>query len=270
MRRVIQYDEITKIVSSNTNKLSNYYFMKDKMVDLIDKGRISVDNSDGNICIYEDCDIFYRMYYFIDKYTETITINEVDKDIVVEIPFSKIMNEHQLLQEKILKNSGYILKRKSSQLSVSAKDVFCITNFGDKKMSIKYGVKDESDKYMDILYSNFNPLFAFLPNKQELHDLIDNKCIICAYCDGKLAGILNAEPVKNTVWIRHFVISKDFRGKGIGRCLLGEGQRIHIDECRDFKCWVDINNTPSIELYKKFGYKFDGRKANEYVKRASV
>lgn len=270
MRRISQYDELSQIVKSNRNKESNYFFMKDKIVNLIDKGKISIDEADGNIYIYEDCGSFFRMYYFFDGKTDALKIDVEDKDIVVEIPYSKSLNERQLLQEKILKNNGFTLERESSQMSVSAEDAFLYGDNLDQKLSFKYGNIDESDKYMEMLYAILNPLFAFLPNKHELQNLIDKKCIICAYYDGKLAGVLNAEQVKNNVWMRHIVVSEIFRGKSIGGRLVGEEHRIYMDKCRDFKCWVDIHNTPSIKLHEKFGYKFDDRKANEYVRHTPV
>ena len=270
MRRITQYDELSQIISINKSKESNYYFMKDKITTLIEKGKISVDYYGANTYIYEDCDSFYRMYYFIDGNLDTLGIEVDDKDIVVEIPFNKSLNDHQLLQEKILKKNSFVLERESSQMSVNTKDVLLQSVNLDQKLSFKYGNKNECDRYIEMLYSIFNPLFAFLPSKQELLGLIDNKCIICAYYDDKLVGLLNIELENNNAWLRHILVSTDFRGNNIGKFLLQEGYKSLIYDCKKIKCWVDIHNIPAIKLYEKFGNKLNDRKANEYVRRNSI
>ena len=98
MHKICQYGELAQIVNSNKHKESNYYFMKDKIIDLINKERLSVDSFEGNTFIYEDCGSFYRMYFFIDKDIDLLKINVEDKDVVVELPFNRVLNEHQILQ----------------------------------------------------------------------------------------------------------------------------------------------------------------------------
>jgi folate-dependent phosphoribosylglycinamide formyltransferase PurN len=244
--------------------------MKDKIVDLIDKGKISIDEADGNIYIYEDCGSFFRMYYFFDGKTDALKIDVEDKDIVVEIPYSKSLNEQQLLQEKILKKNGFALERESSLMSVSAKTVHLPELNPDQNLVLKFGNKDDCDKYLELMYSRLNPLFSFLPDKEELLDLINKKCIICAYYDEMLVGVLNIEVVKNDVWARHLIISEEYLGRNIGNRLFTEGHRFYKNDCCVFKSWVDIHNIPGIKVHEKIGYKFDDRKANEYVRRTSV
>lgn len=209
------------------------------------------------------------MYYFFDGKTDALKIDVEDKDIVVEIPYSKSLNERQLLQEKILKKNGFALERESSLMSVSAKTVHLPELNLDQNLVLKFGNKDDCDKYLELMYSQLNPLFSFLPDKEELLDLTNKKCIICAYYDEMLVGLFNIEAVKNNVWARHLIVSEECLGKNIGSRLFTEGHRFYKNNCRAFKSWVDIHNIPGVKVHEKIGYKFDDRKANEYVRRTS-
>ena len=60
---------------------------------------------------------------------------------------------------------------------------------------------------------------------------------------------------------------KEYRGRGIGGILLNRYLAISKDYVNEFMLWVDLSNIAAIDMYKKAGYIFDGRMANEYINK---
>ena len=92
-----------------------------------------------------------------------------------------------------------------------------------------------------------------------------------AVIENRIAGYCIVSPLK---WQRVFVIASlathpDFRNRGVGSNLLGDGIRIarEVSVLNPFKklvLQVAVQNTAAQSLYKKFGFEFCGTIKNYY------
>lgn len=261
------YDEYCQLLRGvkKSPYMSNCYFLPDKIKELIGRNKLYSEIIQNNVYLYEKEEGFFRMYYFIVDRESRAEV-KCELPVVVELPYSRELTEKQKSQTAFLKNSGFMPARESSQMSVTVSDVILYhTPLQNNDIRFDFAEKKDKVKLKEMLYSIHNPLFGFLPDDRKMDQLIDGQNLIVAYYKLEIAGVLNVEIEKKQAWMRHLVVSAGFRGKSIGGRLFNEGHVLYRERVKEYKCWVDVHNVPSVELHRKFGYHFDDKKALEYV-----
>ncbi len=88
---------------------------------------------------------------------------------------------------------------------------------------------------------------------------------IVAELDGKVVGYLFARVVHDTMDINNICVSREFRGRGIGRRLLRECLDIaQKKEVRTVFLEVRRSNRPAINLYRSFGFSYVATRRGYY------
>ena len=123
-------------------------------------------------------------------------------------------------------------------------------------------LKDLEDM-KDILYSDFDNFWSYNVLKQELEN--DKTKYIIAKEKNEVVGFAGISVIFDEATLNNIVVKKSYRGKGIG----GEMLETLIDLCSDmnlktFTLEVNVENTPAIKLYEKFGFKNLGIRKKYY------
>lgn len=119
------------------------------------------------------------------------------------------------------------------------------------------------DDMKDILYSDFDNFWSYNVLKQELEN--ENTTYIIAKEKEEVVGFAGISVCIDEATLNNIVVKKSCRGKGIG----GEMLETLIDLCSDmnlktFTLEVNVENTPAIKLYEKFGFKNLGIRKKYY------
>lgn len=238
-------------------KRTNCFFLPDQARTLIENGRLLMHRTDGALFLFEDAGSFYRLYYYMDR--PEFRLNP-DKPVVTEFPFNRELTEEQRIQEEILLSIGFSLGRESAMMTADP-SVVSPEKAADSR--IQPAREQDAVQIMQLLTDNFDPLYAFIPTMEELCAKIAQGSVLVCLSGGDVAGVLNSSQTKRQAVIDHLAVRD--KGMGIGKALVQAFLAKYKESAGQYCHWVDIHNTPAVELYKRFGYSFGVKRANEYI-----
>jgi ribosomal protein S18 acetylase RimI-like enzyme len=122
---------------------------------------------------------------------------------------------------------------------------------------------------VDLLRELFSIEVDFTPEpakqQQGLELLLrrgDQACVLVAEQAGRVAGMVTAQVVVSTAegsevaWIEDLVITKEFRGQGLGRELLTAVEHWCIERgLKRMQLLADRENSPALEFYRRQGWQ---------------
>lgn len=247
------------------SRFSNCYFLPDQIKQKIAQQKLYWEETNDNLLIFEKEDGFYRLYYYLGS-PETFKVPNISSPCVVEFTFRNQLLEKQLNEIAVLEHCGFTIGRESGRMTKKNDPIREEKEFKSLNgMSICFATQEEIPVIMDILQQSFNPLFAFLPTKAELEEIVKKQYIYVLHEGDEVVALVNMDFIKGKAWIRHLAVKESARQKGYAYYLVNAYQEKFSAEATEFMQWVDLNNTPAVNLYLKMGYQFDGMKATEYV-----
>lgn len=259
-----QYREITAAAKQRNYRLTNCFFFPKDTERKIARGNLYVEEiTDGFLLIEDEAGFWRCYYYFAPDATERVW--KPDKDTVVEVPFSNAMNESQLLQVKQLEKLGFCLGRESGMMAVPAEKAVIPELDEDRRSLCRPAEECDAGQIGRMLREAFNPLYSFLPDESGLAEAIGSKRVFVVAEGADVCGALISSFEKNTASINQVVVDPAHRGKGYGDLLLDSYHRYYRSDAKQFQHWVDLNNVKAVSMYRKHGYEFTIRKANEYI-----
>ena len=261
MKQLDSYEEYTALIKANKelgNKTSNAFLLPDKLKAMISAGVLSYEQLDGVLLLLEDCKAFYRVYYYLNPDKELDPVS-LDKDAVIEFPFNKELNDKQKTQIEKITQLGFELGRESAEM--------VLTEQNDSDAQMEYALAEDADEILAILNDAFDPLYAFLPSKEELITSINDQKVLAVHKDGHVLAVLNSDVERNSAIIRHLAVLPSARGMGLGASLVKSFLVKYNGSVKDYRHWVDVHNASALRLYEKSGYQFGIKRANEYIRR---
>lgn len=260
IRTFEQYREIVGEGKRAPDVFSNCYFLPAAVRDKIDRGVLFVERIQAGVLILEREPAFFRCYYCLSPGAPRERVH-LPMPAVAELVFQNELTEKQDEQVRCLREMGFSLGRESGRMSLASREA--VTQADG---AVEIAEESDADAVFEMIEENFDPLYAFIGTRGELLEAIRESCVFVIRRGGAPAAALHANFSKGTACIRHLVVSETCRGHGYGRQLVSFYHRALRDRARTFSHWVSKDNAAAIALYTEFGYSFDGRYANEYVK----
>ena len=262
-----EYRSAVSLAKARGYRLSNCFFLPADIRKKTAEGTLSFQSLDDGLLLLDQAGTFYRCYYFLPESFVPRPL-KLDRDAVIEFPFSGAMNELQLAQVRMISGMGFHLGRESGMMSVSPEAVVFFSE--GQPEDPRAGLAEEGDipQILDLLNRCFDPLYAFLPDEEELQAAVRNgQVLVVREKPRRIAAALYSGRERNTAVIRQIAVEPLRRGNGLAGCLLDGYHRMYRKEVSLFRHWVDLRNSPAVSMYRKAGYAFTLRKANEYVLR---
>lgn len=255
-----QYKALTAEARNAGCQLSNCFFLAPEIQKKIDSGTFYCHPLEKGLLLLEDCGSFYRCYYYLGECAPAPV--ELEKDAVIELPFTSALNEKQAKQIRMIEQMGFRLGRESSLMRVSADAIRTELPENDR---CAFSEQSDADEILRLIYSTFNPLYSFLPTAEELAQAIEEKRVFVVRDQRRAVGVLVSSLSKKIATLHLLAVNPEYRGKGLGRLLCDFYHKHYRADAAAFQHWVDLKNEPAIHMYEKFGYEFTSRKANEYI-----
>ena len=260
-----QYKNIIAVAKQNNFKLSNCFFLAADINQKIVRNSLLFAYIQNGLLLFDDISDFYRCYYFLPVVGNPEKI-QLDKNAVIEFPFNNTMTEKQILQVEKIKAMGFSLGRESGMMCSSPTAIVALN--AEQKESICCLADDgDAEQILNLMNIVFDPLYSFLPSMQELCDDIKEGRVIVIRDGEKIAAALISGFEKKIAMIKQVAVNPAYRGKQFGKMLLQAYHSKYCGEASSFQHWVDLNNYTAINMYRKFDYEFNLRKANEYILR---
>lgn len=263
MEKILSYEQYLYIIKPyiNNAKFKNVFFLKQQITNMIDGERLFYAIKEQGLFLFEKCEGFYRSYYYVMDDTKCSIIKE-DLPIVIEFVFD-INNPKSQNEREYLCNIGFELKRKSRRMVLSDIKEFKDFDFRIKGVDTRFAEPRDILDVRNMLLSNFNPLYSYLPTEKEMLPIILSKRIIVAVYQDEIIGVIHFEQTGKTLMMHQLAVRPKF--KGVGWLLFRIPHQIYKDMIKNCKMWVDEKNTAACKMYEKAGYNYDNRCADEYV-----
>ena len=119
--------------------------------------------------------------------------------------------------------------------------------------------KDKDISSLKKLFEeNFDRFTERPPSIGDIESAIQNEDIYCKFDNfGNILGFYWNRNMKFLSELRYLFVINKYRGLGIGKELLSSCL-FNTSKINRKQLWVLENNSSAINLYKKFGYEFDG------------
>lgn len=255
-----QYKQITARAKQLPDVLTNCYLLPSKVEALTRQGRLYAVEKENLTLLLERAKGFFRVYYYLSPLCSYEPLM-LELPAVIEFVFNGALSKRQRREIQLLEDLGFSLGRESARMSLEAGAAQRRFESGETSVA----KAEEADMILGLLCRYFNPLYAFIPEKEELLDAIEQGAVFVVRQVSRPEAILFAESVRSTATIRQLLVSEKARSRGYAKNLVETYHEKYREKVRSFFHWVDVNNSPAVRLYQSFGYSFDGRKANEYV-----
>lgn len=243
---------------------SNNYMLPNEINALTKYNAISYISTENNIAFLVQKPKCKRVYYLINDFEQLFDFS--DYNFVVEIIYrgEKFFPESEI---NFLKKCGFEVNLIRDQYSSMYKDLKNDDIPSNVDVCVASTINDV--KYACELFNNTFDVFSgdFI-DECEYDELLDNKSIILARCDGNVVGALHKTIEKNVVWLSHVAVEKQARGMHVGKSLLNFWieQNKQTEKTR-YMLWVQHQNIPAVKMYQNKGFKYLNKSTVSLIKK---
>ena len=257
-----QYKKLTSEARSLGYRNSNCYFLPVTVKEKIARKTLYFEWLNHGLLICDDCGSFYRCYYYLHEEARPKPLSLL-KDAVIELPFNTELSRAQIAQIRQIEMLGFSLGRESGMMVADAGQL-CAE--GDSSI-VHDATQEDAEPVLSLITRSFNPLYAFLPDEDEIQAAIEEGRILVIH-DGSNAVLaaLHSGFNKGVATINQVAVAPQARGHGYGKLIVQAYHRKYAAQASRFQHWVDLHNEAAVAMYQQFGYRFSARRANEYIK----
>ena len=266
MTTVTSLEQFSAAVSgfrkSHGKPLTNCFLMPGEIAALAEKGQICLEADGGWLFIVVDNGEYSSLYYYTEKDASLAPAEKFarsyGKPVYIDIALRGRTGDRETPQR--LCETGIAVKYKSyvrMQLPMSGADIK-ITELCCEYTAVSDGFdpKQITALWKIALDEKSTPLpgeeeLEALAKKGELICVVDGNADVCAVSMLSVNG--------KQAMIEHVAVSPAHRRKGLAAALISENLRTAENlGIGTVRLWVDVENTPAISLYNRFGFERDG------------
>lgn len=238
------YDKYINIIKER-RKYSNLFFQADELYNLCNENKLEAYEEEDNFLIIKKEDMFCELYYLCNSW-EWIGHLDQFKNIYSSLIINIIKKDDS--EVKIFSNHKIYSYKTYQRLRKISKNIIT-----QNVIDVRFCVAGDEHELRQIMLDTFDVFTDKIPSFKELKILIQQKKIICIRNESEIKGFIIFEDKRQSSYIRMLCINRDYRGEGLGDCLMQQYLEIH-PQIKNFTLWYDINNIPAFNLYKKWGY----------------
>ena len=233
MTRLESYEQYKQAVTgakARGLRSSNCFFLPAAVKEKIEAGTLHLLETDRALFLLEDGGGFYRCYFYLPE-GEVPEPLSLDRQAVIEFPFSGEPNERQLAQIGQIRALGFRLGRESGLMTAAADR---ITDRPVRNgLSPEEALPADRDRVAALLRECFDPRYAFLPGTEELEaDILAGRVQVLRQ-DGQAAAVLVSGCEKQTAVLRLLAVDPARRRMGLGAALVNASLGLPIREVED-------------------------------------
>lgn len=252
------YDEILSIFdytkSFNSGFHTNFYVERGRAEEWIsNKEMFFLQFKDVTFILRCSRD-FYHLYFFYSNDEHFAYFIQKVVGLNLTLVIDLLGNSQTPSQEySILRNIGFLEHQKLLRMRQGAIKRKTHRN----KTLICNGVLKDIEQIKSLFEKNLDKYSEQIPNNQEIKKAVEKQQILVCSIEKKVVGLLYYDIQGARSHLKHWLVSSEFRGKGIGTALIEEYYNLSF-EAKTFTLWVIASNESVIDIYNRHGYRFDG------------
>jgi len=200
---------------------------------------------------------FWHLYYCAASKTalerEIATVPELKSERVV---LDLVGSEAALsVPVEVWKTAGF---NQYTRLFRMARAVSSAAEYAaEQSEMIQYAIAGDSPEVVDLLERSFDRFGEQLPLLHEIEAAIQERQVLVAHHDGKIAGLLFFETQGFSSTLRFWAVAEEFRALKFGSALMRQYFATQ-SAVKRFVLWVATDNLNAVQKYGHYGYKPDG------------
>ena len=258
MLRVEHYDQYKKMAEyfNPKDSMTNLYMMPEELHGHIERGNLYYDDpvNDDILLFYLENEFFYKLYMFTKK-GEAPSIPFINKPIVADLVYTEKNGEGVMAD--LLRKTGFEHLALYRQNTIRHSEI----NFPENDLEgyrVDFATRDQVPAILSMLYDIFPPVSNELPDEALLAKLVEERAVLSFFSpSGNICGCSQWERMKETCLMKHLALIPEERGKGLSMKLYYEV--LKKAQAKNYKNWVEINNTVKQKLDAALGYRFNGK-----------
>lgn len=242
----LDFIKINLELRKSKDYITNMFFSRQALDTLIAEPSTTVFYKEDLIALFVEETDMIRTYFCAKHISALIQIESV----ISSLPNKPIITDVIGKEPQVGNQAKALQTVKFEQYSVFIR-MYCSSPPEMRNVDfseVQYAVENDINELLDMLYLEFDPLFAHIPNAAELKTAISKKEITVIRKENCIAGMTffeNTSP--HNICLRYFIVSKKFRRQGIGSKLLAKSFTESEHGTR-YMLWVGTYN-PAIEKY---------------------
>lgn len=246
------FEQYVQLVERYNRKgrITNDY-LQNEAADLIIHDSLFAVCRENNLALLVQKDGFQRLYYYINNPDEKLELPQ--GEYVTEILFR---GEHAPEAEvKWLENLGFkknlIRDQYFAKYSSLSQPVF----IGGLKIGITATI-DDAIWAINLFNASFDKWSGdFIPEAMASLLIQEQAVLMAKDNNGNRLGALHLGKEKGVTWLHHVAVAENARGMGVGLGLVEAYiEQGHVDDNSRYMLWVQRQNSPAVNLYKKKGF----------------
>lgn len=211
---------------------------------------------------------FWRMYYYINVVEELLVLD--GEEMVTEILFRGNMGEPSDVID-YLERCGFTRNLVRDLFELRYKDLSISRPFilPEDVLIRKAESIEEAAFCADLFNSVFDRFSGDYVSDEDSLSLLDNKQLYVALLNGRLVGALHvSQRSANYFWMDHLAVTPEARQKHIATGLfLKYIEDVVQNDATRYSLWTQRQNTASVSLYTKMGFKYVGKSSLSMIKQ---
>lgn len=250
--KIETYEQYIQLVErcNRKGRITNDY-LQNEAADLIIHDNLFAVFGEDNVALLVQKDGFQRLYYYINNHDEKLELPQ--GEYVTEIlfrgenaPEAEVRWLERMGFRKNLVRDQYFAKYASltPPVLISGLKIETATTEGDALWAIK------------LFNASFDKWSGdYIPEAKAQLLIQENAILMAKDNEGNRLGALQLDTIKGVTWLNHVAVVEEARGKGAGLGLVEAYiERGHVDDNSRYMLWVQRQNAPAVNMYKKKGF----------------
>ena len=268
MKRIESYESATdKGIFLPGREVSNIYWSVDEIRRMAARKSLFLEEIPaGKLWLY--CTKNRNQVFFqIDK----SGINNIQADdlqlhnCVSEIIFTENQKEKKEEEREVLRQLGFAWNGNALMMACTKEDSVCCPDY--KQIQCRKAIVEDFDFIHELNEACFDRLTDAIPDRAELLEDINNgRITIIGNERGKITGSVLVQKYNRRRLIRHLAVMPASRNQGFGTALVKAAVK-DMQQGERSMLWVREKNEAAINMYKRSGFKYQGRQMEIWVKK---
>lgn len=261
MEKIDSYEQCNSLIQDFRNRcnksVTNFYLLSTEIQETINNNEVWYLSDKDLLVIGIDEEEYSRIYYFASKEVVPILEN-IGKTMILDLVTRDIDHDKKVNEEvERWRKSGFEEYKIYTRMRYDLRELDHTdeVNVSDISYDLSCAEHEDAEDLLRLWKESLDKYSTPLPSVEQMQRLIESNHVYCIRMKDKIAGAVYMNVTETMCALEHLAINPDFRRQGLGTALMDYALRSISRENVDICClWVDVDNVPACDSYKKYGF----------------